>query len=398
MIGGIIIFMTRYRNIPPKSFKNSSWLPGTTGNPFDVILNSGEQLDRIPSFLFVIILTTLACLGGKFNLLYALILFSFFLCDWFLIALLPRVNRSYGPVKPVVFILAVLRTFFALLPFWWSLGLQITGILLVIYGFYIEPFRLDIHAETLRTNKLHSGQHLRLVHLGDLHIERLTQREEQILKALEELKPDLILFSGDILNLSYINDPLAQDEAHKFLSALHAPLEVYGVTGSPPVDPPDVYSKMIANTDLHRLDNRCITLPIRESSLCISGVTCTHQPENDFVPFKNLKSDVPMDTEKNANRLHILLYHTPDMAPLVCHSGVDLQLSGHTHGGQVRLPFIGALYTASLYKKAFESGRYAIGEMTLYVTRGLGMEGGIAPRVRFLCRPELIVWGIAGNK
>jgi predicted MPP superfamily phosphohydrolase len=95
---------------------------------------------------------------------------------------------------------------------------------------------------------------------------------------------------------------------------------------------------------------------------------------------------------------NIFLYHSPDLAPLVQNNGFDLQLSGHTHGGQVRLPFYGAIFAASLYHKAFETGRYLLGQMTLYVTRGLGMEGGIAPRVRFLCRPELIIWEISGKR
>jgi len=91
---------------------------------------------------------------------------------------------------------------------------------------------------------------------------------------------------------------------------------------------------------------------------------------------------------------NILLYHAPDLAPNASTYSFDLQLSGHTHGGQVCLPLYGALYTGSLYKKAFEAGRYLVNGMTLYVTRGLGMEGAVAPRVRVLCHPELIVWDI----
>jgi predicted MPP superfamily phosphohydrolase len=62
----------------------------------------------------------------------------------------------------------------------------------------------------------------------------------------------------------------------------------------------------------------------------------------------------------------------------------------------VRLPVFGALFTGSLYGKRFESGRRQVGTMTLYVTRGLGLEGKGAPRVRFLCPPEIILWEIGG--
>jgi hypothetical protein len=71
-------------------------------------------------------------------------------------------------------------------------------------------------------------------------------------------------------------------------------------------------------------------------------------------------------------------------------------LSGHTHGGQVRIPGMGAVYPSSLYGKRFEAGRYLLDRMTLYVSRGIGMEGLGAPRVRFLCPPEITLWEISG--
>jgi predicted MPP superfamily phosphohydrolase len=76
---------------------------------------------------------------------------------------------------------------------------------------------------------------------------------------------------------------------------------------------------------------------------------------------------------------------------------VDLQVSGHTHGGQVRVPGFGALVTGSLYGKRFEAGRIQVGSMILYVTRGLGLEGAAAPRLRLFCRPEMVLWEINGT-
>ena len=73
---------------------------------------------------------------------------------------------------------------------------------------------------------------------------------------------------------------------------------------------------------------------------------------------------------------------------------VDLYLSGHTHGGQVRLPFYGAPVTLSRFGKKYEAGMYtSIGcETKLYVNRGIGLENKPAPKVRFLCRPEITVF------
>ncbi|HRE25551.1 MAG TPA: hypothetical protein PK954_02860, partial [Anaerolineales bacterium] len=95
-------------------------------------------------------------------------------------------------------------------------------------------------------------------------------------------------------------------------------------------------------------------------------------------------------------RLTILLYHSPDLAPDAAELGIDLQLSGHTHAGQIRLPGFGPLMTGSLYGRALESGRKQLDGLTLYVTRGIGLEGKGAPRMRLLCPPEIILWEIHG--
>ncbi|MCJ7739225.1 MAG: metallophosphoesterase, partial [Anaerolineae bacterium] len=91
----------------------------------------------------------------------------------------------------------------------------------------------------------------------------------------------------------------------------------------------------------------------------------------------------------------VLLYHTPDLMPEAAAAGVDLYLCGHTHGGQIRLPLFGALVTSSRFWKRYEMGRYEDGRTTMYVSRGIGMEGLGAPRARFLAPPEIVAWDIS---
>ena len=84
------------------------------------------------------------------------------------------------------------------------------------------------------------------------------------------------------------------------------------------------------------------------------------------------------------------MYHTPDLVETAAELGVDFYLAGHTHGGQIRLPWLGALMTAPKYGKQYEAGLYRIASTQLYVSRGIGMEGLGMPRVRFLCPPEIV--------
>lgn len=91
----------------------------------------------------------------------------------------------------------------------------------------------------------------------------------------------------------------------------------------------------------------------------------------------------------------IYLHHTPDAVEelLAREPGqrVDLFLCGHTHGGQVCLPFWGAIVTFSRQHKKYERGLYRVGDVSMYVNRGVGLEGGAVPRLRFLSRPEVVV-------
>jgi predicted MPP superfamily phosphohydrolase len=81
----------------------------------------------------------------------------------------------------------------------------------------------------------------------------------------------------------------------------------------------------------------------------------------------------------------VLLAHEPDFADQAAGQNITLQLSGHSHGGQVRLPFVGAPILPYLARK-YPYGLRRVGEMWLYTNRGVGL---IAPPVRFLCRPEI---------
>ena len=94
--------------------------------------------------------------------------------------------------------------------------------------------------------------------------------------------------------------------------------------------------------------------------------------------------------QRPADIFAIFLHHYPDEIREVSRQGVDLYCAGHTHGGQVALPFYGALVTFSRFGKRYESGLYREGLTALYVNRGIGMEGG-ALRVRFCARPEITV-------
>jgi len=380
-------------NLKIRDFSHRRFFPGTTGNSFDVILHRYEKLAQIPDLVFASLLFLIAVIPTAPRWGLTLMLWGFFLIDWFLLAYLPKKGKSYGSAKPPVILLAVLRLIPLLFPIPVTVVLELIGTLLVIYGFWIEPHRIRLTRQVLHTSKWKAKRPLRLLHIGDLHVERLTSRERQLNAMIVSLQPDIILFSGDFLNLSYVRDPLAWTAAREIMKEWKAPLGAYAVMGSPAVDLPDIIPDLLKDLPVCLLEHDRLPLQLDGQPFDLIGLSCTHKP---FVDGPRLESLLQEDSD----RFTVLLYHSPDLAPnassLTRRSGIDLHLAGHTHGGQVRLPIVGAFYTGSLYGKRFEKGRYNIGGMALYITRGIGMEGAAAPRVRFLCPPEIILWEIKG--
>ncbi|MCS6909302.1 MAG: metallophosphoesterase [Anaerolineales bacterium] len=373
-----------------RDFSHLTRFPGTHGNDFDVLLQWADRLEKLPALLFALLLLLLAGLGALGDPTRTGALWLFLLGDWALLEALPRAGKSFGPAKPPALVLAVARLPFALLPQPLALLAQFLGTALVVYGFWLEPHRLTVTRQQLRSPKLNpNAPPLRLLHLGDLHIERVTQRERDLNRLIVELQPDVIVFSGDFLNLSNIHDPVAWEHCRTIIKEWHAPLGVYAVTGSPAVDQDEVVPRVLEGMPLRWLRDEKVTLNYNGQTIDLIGLACTHKPFVDRPALDRILSGRPRN-------FTVLLYHSPDLAPEAAEAGVDLQLSGHTHGGQVRLPFFGALYAGSLYGKQLECGRYEVNGLTLYVTRGIGMEGKGAPRVRFLCPPEIILWELSG--
>lgn len=374
-----------------QDFTQRKHFPGTLNNEFDRILRRFEDIEKIPASLFSVILFLLATFVTYPNYLSTLILFSFFLLDWILLLLLPVRKVSFGPAKPPTLILAILRLPFALLPSPIGFLVESLGTLLVIYSFWVEPHHIKVTYQTLKSKKLPENISFRVLHLGDLHLERITNREKNLSVLIQQLKPDLILFSGDFLNLSYNDDPVAILQVREIIKSWSAPLGVFVVTGSEAVDLEETVPEILEGLDIRWLQNETAIIEKDSIQIAITGISCSHRPFLDEPILQRVSQNIP------ENGFSILLYHSPDLAPNASRYNIDLMLSGHTHGGQVCLPLIGPLFTASLYGRRFQSGRYQIRNLVLYITRGIGLEGKAAPRVRFLCPPEIILWEIQGQ-
>ncbi len=254
-----------------------------------------------------------------------------------------------------------------------------------IYATWVEPFRLTITSLEFTSPKLQSGEPLRVLHLSDIHFEGWTPRERRLLEIARALAPDLIFLTGDYLNLSSVDNGPARQGVRDLLAELATIAPTYAVVGSPPVDRPDVVPRIFSGLPITWLVDEAAEVEMKGHRLRLIGVRCTADHRRDGERLRRLCS------AGFHPALQILLYHSPDLFPLAAELGIDLHLAGHTHGGQLRLPLFGALVTSSAFWKRYEAGLYRRGSSTLYVSRGIGVEGKGAPRARFLAPPEIVL-------
>lgn len=337
----------------------------------------------------------------------------FALADWALLAWLPASRRSYGPIGPQLYTKTVPRigvaVLVALLALIWpnlqfAIGtqsvisiflftlLQIAGTTIYAWGMLHEPFALGTTHLTIQSPGLSAdAAPIRLLHLSDLHVERLTPRERYLLDLIPQLQPDLIVITGDFLNLSYVDDPTARAEVRKVLTKLTAPYGVYATLGSPPVDRRQTTPSLFEGTAIRLLRDEVAVLDFGDGrKLSLIGMDCDHDLTGDARVFEALIALTPEDSAR------VLLYHSPELMPTVQQHPVELYLCGHTHGGQIRMPLYGAILTSSALGKQYEMGRYLEQGTTLYISRGIGLEGLSAVRMRLLCPPEIIMFTLSG--
>jgi uncharacterized protein len=255
------------------------------------------------------------------------------------------------------------------------LTLASAGLLCVAYGYFIEPYWLSVTHVRINSPKLPKGARpVRIAHISDLHSDPQPRLEPRLIQAIAAEQPDIIVFTGDS-----INSPAGLPVFRECLTRLAKIAPTFVVRGNW-----DVWYwsnlNLFEGTGAQELNGRASLLDIRGTPIWVSGVAVEDERMMD-----QALGAIPPEAFK------VFLYHYPDLIAEAARQKVDLYCAGHTHGGQIALPFYGALVTFSKYGKRYESGLFREGETWLYVNRGLGMEGGHSPRVRFWARPEVTV-------
>lgn len=251
----------------------------------------------------------------------------------------------------------------------------IACLILLFWSFKIEPNLLEIKDYKLNNDKL-AG--LKIVYATDFHIAKSdTKRLNKIIEAINSQKADLILLGGDFIKGHNDLKTMSPERIAAKLRKLQAPLGVFSVLGNH-----DWYiggRKMkhaLQAAGIVVLENDNEVLTYNEQKFTIAGVA------DKITCVADLKSAL-----RNTPEPRILLTHTPDVFPDITDS-VTLVLAGHTHGGQVKLPFIGALIVPLEHGRRYAEGFIEENNKKMIVSKGLGTS---RIQVRFNCKPEIVV-------
>jgi hypothetical protein len=264
------------------------------------------------------------------------------------------------------------------------------------YAWFVEPSTVVVSRHDLEVPGLAPvtrERPLRILHLSDLQTSYLGSRELKVNELGQELEPDLILFSGDLTTRTLWGDA-PERSADAVLSRLSAPFGFFGIAGDS--ETPEKAKEILERNEHVLLRNERRTLNIRGQTVVIIGL------DRASPDFSLLDEKVP------EGALSILLAHSPDVVldlgwdpetstlrrPATAPPLPHLILTGHTHGGQIVLPFVGAPVTLTRLGRRYASGLFDLKGPLLHVSRGLGMEGHFAPRIRFLCPPEVTLFTV----
>jgi len=249
------------------------------------------------------------------------------------------------------------------------------------YAREIEPGSLHINENIIASPSISPAfNHFKIVQFSDTHLgfQYTLDQFKQLTKTINDLQPDVIVFTGDLV-----------DEPHLYhwdnrligilrsLKAEHGKYWIYGNHDHGGYGT-EIVLDVMEQAEFTLLKNSHTMIEIEGDTFILAGI------DDVLLGKPNIKEAL---RDVNPDLFTVLLAHEPDYADKTVEFPVDIQLSGHSHGGQIRFPFLGDVYTPA-YAEKYVEGKYTLqnGKLDLYVNKGIG-----TTRVpyRFLCQPEI---------
>ena len=240
--------------------------------------------------------------------------------------------------------------------------------LVIIYSYFIGTSGLKVKEYNIKSKNIPDEFYgLKIVQLSDIHYGYHFNKKklENVVKKINEIKPDIVVLTGDI-----VDNKISKEEKNELieeLSKIEVTIGKYAIKGNHDYDFKD-FDKITNNSNFINLNNTFEIIHGNNSNIMISGVSTNLHGKNKI----NEKLDSSKKyLENNSVNYKILLLHEPDYIDDIKDISYDLTLAGHSHNGQVRLPFIGAIYTPKGAKKYYKE-YYKVKNTDMYISNGIG--------------------------
>ncbi len=252
-------------------------------------------------------------------------------------------------------------------------------IILLVPFFCYQSKKLEVTEYTFSSQKIGDGLNgFTIVQLSDLHNASFGKDNKNLISKVKALSPDIVVITGD-LNYS---DRANIRSGLQIISALSETVPVYYVTGNHEyfIEDSDLRGelfKSITDAGAIYLDNESVDIKKGKESFLLTGLD-----------DNSLGDETLSNLIKGTKEMTVALAHEPQYIRRYADSGVDLVLTGHAHGGQIRLPFIGAVIAPDQgFFPEYTSGEHICGNTKMIISRGLG--SSIIP-LRLFNYPEIV--------
>lgn len=281
--------------------------------------------------------------------------------------------------------------------------LFIIFIITILSAFFIGTKGLIVKERKIKNDLIPSNFHgFKIIHLSDIHYGRIIKEKElaKIIERVNLLKPDIVVLTGDLLDIdkklttTEINTLTAQ------LKTINPKINKYAISGNHDLNyGKDTWISIIENSDFTNLDNNYeLIYNDGERPIIINGMSSNLEDNLSITeklePFNNFMNEIQVPDSKIINPSYkILIMHEPDYIDQIEKDLFDLVLAGHSHNGQVRIPYYGALITPKGAIKYYKE-HYKVNKTDLYISSGLGTS---ALNVRLFNKPSFNFYRLTTN-
>jgi len=254
---------------------------------------------------------------------------------------------------------------------------------------------IEVTRTTIASNRLpRSFSGYRIAHVSDLHNTEYGKGNSTLLQKLKQEKPDIIVITGDLVDSRHTNIYIGLEFAAKAVEIA----QVFYVTGNHEarLDEYEMLEKGLRDAGVIVIrDESCRIKRNNEEILLIGLDDPRFTLKSDwFGETRPMVTTKLMDLKAGSDEFTVLLSHRPELFDIYAENNIDLVLSGHTHGGQIRLPFIGAVLAPDQgFFPKYDAGHFYSGNTNMIVSKGLG--NSLFP-IRINCRPELVIVTLEG--